>query len=199
MTRKKFESVLCHHCSPVLMGLKPSNLVSFPREEDGSLSQILREYALKLESEGVSLEVICSCRKHEMVLVYRQDMLKNYLSRKEVQNILRQTGYPVEGTLSDMLTCLEKRFSCHDEFPHEIGLFLGYPLEDVRGFQIYKGSNCKLCGYWKVYGDAEAARILFARFDRCREYLSRQISAGHSILQALKEAQSLSVPEARIA
>ena len=29
MTCEKFESVMGYHCSPVLMGMKPANLVSF--------------------------------------------------------------------------------------------------------------------------------------------------------------------------
>ena len=140
--------------------------------------------------------MICSCKKHEMVLVYRPKMLENYIFREDIRNILGQDGYPVEGTLTEMLGWLEKRFSCHEEFPHEIGLFLGYPPEDVRGFQLYKGRNCKLCGYWKVYGDAEAARILFAQFDRCRDYLNRRIGAGYSILQVLNEKQLFPIPEA---
>ena len=40
------------------------------------------------------------------------------------------------------------------KFPHEIGIFLGYPLADVAGFIRNKGRNCKCIGTWKVYGDA---------------------------------------------
>ena len=32
MTCEKFESVIGYHCSPVLMGMKPANLVSFSKE-----------------------------------------------------------------------------------------------------------------------------------------------------------------------
>ena len=33
MTCEKFESVMGYHCSPVLMGMKPANLVSFSKEK----------------------------------------------------------------------------------------------------------------------------------------------------------------------
>ena len=36
MTCEKFESVMGYHCSPVLMGMKPANLVSFPRKNAGT-------------------------------------------------------------------------------------------------------------------------------------------------------------------
>ena len=70
---------------------------------------------------------------------------------------------------------------CQEAFPHEIGLFLGYPPEDVEGFRRNKGQNYKLCGWWKVYGDAEEAGAFFQRCDRCRAALCRQIRAGRSL------------------
>ena len=39
----------------------------------------------------------------------------------------------------------------HKQFPHEMGLLLGYPIEDVRGFIEHNGCGCLYSGYWKVY------------------------------------------------
>ena len=64
------------------------------------------------------------------------------------------------------------------EFPHEIGLFLGYPPEDVAGFIRHQGSHYKLCGKWKVYGDVERAKALFCEYDRCSECLQRHLNSG---------------------
>ena len=36
-------------------------------------------------------------------------------------------------------------------FPHEMGLLLGYPVEDVTGFMVHGGKNSLYSGYWKVY------------------------------------------------
>ena len=72
------------------------------------------------------------------------------------------------------------------EFPHEIGIFLGYPLEDVDGFITHQGENCKLCGCWKVYGNVEQARRTFANYEKCRVFLCAKLSKGCNILQALK-------------
>ena len=52
---------------------------------------------------------------------------------------------------------------------------MGYPLEDVRGFRINGGSGCKLCGYWKVYGDVEKAKVQFEVYDKCRAFMCGQI------------------------
>lgn len=185
MTCEKFESVIAYHCSPVLVGLKPANLVSFSKEKAPTVPELTESYTREFQREGICMEIICSCKKHYLVLVYRPQMLYDYLSGKEARSILRKDGYPEEGNLQELLQHLKKRFEVRVEFPHEIGLFLGYPLEDVKGFQKYKGTESKLCGYWKVYGDVESAKRTFASFDRCREFIGRQIQLGYSISQAV--------------
>ena len=50
------------------------------------------------------------------------------------------------------------------EFPHEIGLFLGYPAEDVKGFIENKAASSKCSGCWKVYGDEQTAMNLFEEY-----------------------------------
>ena len=63
-------------------------------------------------------------------------------------------------------------------FPHEIGIFLGYPLADVTGFINNKGRNCKCIGTWKVYGDASSASKAFARFNKCSDVYNRLWKSG---------------------
>ena len=70
-------------------------------------------------------------------------------------------------------------------FPHEIGLFLGYPPDDVRGFMDHRDVGCKCVGTWKVYGDAAAAQKAFARYRRCTEIYGRCYSRGRSMEQMI--------------
>jgi len=98
---------------------------------------------------------------------------------------LLQDGYNIDGSLDEMIVRLKERFFHKTEFPHEIGLFLGYPIEDVKGFRKFGGSGCKMCGYWKVYDDVEQARRIFDSYDKCREFTAAQIRAGYSILQVV--------------
>ena len=44
----------------------------------------------------------------------------------------------------------QKYMKDHLSFPHELGLLLGYPVEDVLGFIRNEGRNYLYCGYWKV-------------------------------------------------
>ena len=64
---------------------------------------------------------------------------------------------------------LIRRFHEAGEFPHEVGLFLSYPPEDVKGFIDHRAEHFKCAGMWKVYGDEGRAQQLFAAFRRCTE------------------------------
>jgi hypothetical protein len=83
--------------------------------------------------------------------------------------------------LEAQLCYLAGRFRESEEFPHEIGFFLGYPPEDVLGFIRHRGAHCKLCGMWKVYSDVEKARFLFSEYARCRQRLLEYIREGGTI------------------
>ncbi len=67
------------------------------------------------------------------------------------------------------------------EFPHEIGLFLSYPPEDVRGFIKNRRSGCKLVGTWKVYGDEENAKHKFDLYKKCTDTYRRQWADGKTL------------------
>ena len=69
------------------------------------------------------------------------------------------------------------------EFPHEVGLFLSYPPEDVKGFIDNRACNFKCAGLWKVYGDEAAARRTFARFKKCTEIYCKLWREGSTIDQ----------------
>ena len=68
-------------------------------------------------------------------------------------------------------------------FPHEIGLFLSYPPEDVKGFVDNRARSYKCAGLWKVYSDEARARRLFTRFKRCTDTYCKLWQAGATIDQ----------------
>ena len=65
-------------------------------------------------------------------------------------------GYPreynVETYLDELINRLESK-----EFPHEIGIFLGYPLKDVLGFMGYGKKELTEVKNWRIYGDVVAS------------------------------------------
>ncbi|MCR5154354.1 MAG: DUF3793 family protein, partial [Lachnospiraceae bacterium] len=63
----------------------------------------------------------------------------------------------------------------------EIGIFLGYPLEDVKGFIENKGKNYKTCGLWKVYKDENFAKGIFEKCRRCTSLYCKLKAEGNPL------------------
>ena len=93
------------------------------------------------------------------------------------RSILDRAGYAGLGTDASVLRLMH-RLRESDSFPHEVGLFLSYPPEDVLGFIVNKAKNYKFIGTWKVYGDENAARRTFEQYRKCTDSYRRQHSAG---------------------
>ena len=69
------------------------------------------------------------------------------------------------------------------EFPHEVGLFLSYPPEDVKGVIDHRANNFKCTGPWKVYGAEGQARSLFAKYKKCTEIYCALWQSGSKLEQ----------------
>ena len=122
-----------------------------------------------------------------LIYVYRPSRLARCLEEPEARELLFRYGY-VDAGMSDSLEHLRERFRESRGFPHEIGIFLGYPLCDVKGFIEHVGRDCKLCGIWKVYGDEKEAAACFARYERCRETYWRLWITGKRTIPELAVA-----------
>ncbi len=117
-------------------------------------------------------------------------MLINDMSDPQAIAILSQYGYK-DLSVQKAIQRLSERLSTYEEFPHEIGLFLGYPPKDVEGFICNKGQNCNLCKYWKVYGNEDAALQKFAKYDKCKEVYKRLWHNGCDILKLTVKKQAV--------
>ena len=53
------------------------------------------------------------------------------------------------------------------------------------GFIENQGRNYTCCGYWKAYGDPEAARRRFDRYRRCTAIWKERFRRGVAITQLI--------------
>lgn len=187
MQQKAFEEILIRHAAPVLAGVKPSALISFPRERFPSLPALARRYTKALWEKGLALSVMCRCSHHFLLFVCRPALLHSRLLEPGVREFLSRFGYSCE-SFPHTMTQLRRRLREARGFPHEVGLFLGYPLRDVLAFLGEVPASCKLCGYWKVYSDVDRARAMFRRYDRCRRSLCARLAMGMSLEQVFQAA-----------
>lgn len=180
MADVKFENILAYYCSPVLTGAKVSNLVSISKMELPDYRRLVQYYNKRFEKYDIKINPICECGQRILVFVYKQSQLYQYLRRTDVNTILEDYGYSSSWSLNRYIATLKTRMGRGD-FPHEIGAFLGYPVSDILGFIENNGKNYKFSGYWKVYGDAEEAKVLFERYDRSRCMMMEKMSCGECL------------------
>lgn len=165
---------LADQCAPVLTDVKPSNLLILTSEEEKSFL----EAGLPAHVERLLLY----SGEHKFIwFVYRPDRLEAKLVWPSNREFLSQYGYFTESvSLEASLNRLRERFHSYKkgkmEFPHEMGIFLGYPIEDVKGFIQNEGKNFRFSGYWKVYGNEEKARKTFELYHIVRAVLSDMVA-----------------------
>ncbi len=174
------EELVIKQCSPTLAGLKTGSLFSCAVKSKKEMIDCARELNKKLCVKGLRILPLRYNNGRALIYVYRPSKLKNDFSNKQARELLYSFGYNIENP--DMCVVqLMKRLKEADEFPHEIGLFLGYPAEDVTGFIENRAGGAKFTGYWKVYGDLEQAKKTFAKYKKCTDVYCAQYAKGSNI------------------
>lgn len=175
----RFEKALAYHAAPTLMGLKCGSLLSLSGE-GSDLAELVTQIGSQLSDRGLRIRLIPVSGERKLIYVYNEELLGRRLDCKGIRRFLSAYGYAPGAGTDKCLDRLCDRLS-ENEFPHEIGIFLDYPLKDVKGFIDNCGQHCKLCGVWKVYGNVERARRIFAQYDRCRTELCAQLKNGRRL------------------
>ena len=174
------EELIVRHCSPTLAGIKTAGAFSCSYRSEEELRREIRRLNRKLVRRGLRIVPLRIRDGKALISVYRPDRLQGDLLSAEAERLLRAHGYEDLRADRSVVRLAERLRDC-DGFPHEIGLFLGYPPEDVAGFIENGAKGYKLCGAWKVYGDEEQARLLFARYKKCTDVYLRHWSLGRPI------------------
>ena len=78
-----------------------------------------------------------------------------------------------------------KHVCTDEEFPHEIGLFLGYPPSDVQAFINQPCTGVKYVGCWKSYSNPDECKRLTDSYNKCMEAWRKKMSMGFSLEQLL--------------
>lgn len=177
-----FEEKLAWHCGPALAGIKPGNLVVFKKSEFTDINYRIDLLNEKFNKKDIYFNIVCQCEKRAMVFVYRKDKLTKHLEKPEIKNFLLAYGYSDFSDVNALLKRLSERLKTA-EFPHEIGAFLGYPIEDIKGFISHRDKDCKLVGDWRVYSNPETAELTFKRYKTVRKTILERMSHGKSLAE----------------
>lgn len=171
------KNFLTYLLSPVIAGVKPSSTITLTRGENGLYDTWKakgEKFLAELDLRHVDLR---EDRKSLVILVYSEKTLENILLEKDNISFLNAIGYTKGLNINEFLVTLIERYEIY-HCPHELGIFLGIPLEDVKAFMECSGSKCLLCGYWKVYGNKEKATKIFNNYDTSKQVAMDGIVKG---------------------
>ena len=169
------------HAAPTLAGIKTGNLFPCTFSSTQDMVRDLREVNRVLVPRGLRLLPLRRKDDRALLYLFRPADLSRDLAGQEARRLLREAGYGDDLSHLVCLRELTRRLREGEDFPHEIGLFLGYPPEDVAGFMTHRGKNCKCVGCWKVYGDVESARRKFAMYQKCTDVYCACLHRGTTI------------------
>ena len=173
---------MIRHCSPTLAGIKTGSLFSCDCSCRKELTKALSGLNRKLVPKGIRILPFRIHRGRALIYVYRPRALESDLADQRVRELLLQYGYLPEN-LNACVLHLIHRLRSMEEFPHEIGLFLSCPPEDVLGFILNGACHYKCLGCWKVYGNEQEAKSIFEKYNLCSKEYFQQWKEGKSIEQ----------------
>ncbi|MCR4716036.1 MAG: DUF3793 family protein [Lachnospiraceae bacterium] len=185
--------IIASQCAPVFSGLKLSNLLIVEDYEKDKCESLISS---ALTDTDISYERLLSYKSKTVYLVYRKNNLPAYLNCKDCKALLSELGYN-DISFDAIISQLKRRYTLYmyknenvKFFPHELGLVLGYPVEDVRGFIDNSGENYIYNGYWKVYGHANEKKRLFDRYGKVTKDMLNEIANGASVRKVITSSKS---------
>ena len=180
-----FDQMMIHYSAPTLCGINPGNLF-FVKQSEFSETQLLL-WKEKFRVNGFSVTSEKSSEDTVFILVYNPLLLRNLLGDVLVSSYLLGKGYKTPLNTCSVIKELVRRIKTQEIFPHEVGIILGYPVQDVIEFESRQGRDCKYCGYWKSYSDVEKAKKCQCSYKECSCMCKEWFDQGYSIPQIISE------------
>lgn len=173
------EKFLIYNASLVISGAKPSATITIKKDKENLYDKWIRYGIDFLETINIKYIDLRESSNALIILIYNENQLSNYIFKEENKDFLIKLGYSNESNVNNYLCMLKNRynqFNC----PHELGVFLGFPLNDVMDFMNCKDKKCLSCGYWLVYNNLQEAKETFNRYDKVKEHTVNYILSGRS-------------------
>lgn len=167
-------AILRINCAPTISQLKLATMVNLTNGTKKCKNMWYKYKNIFLEKIPLDYIELRKNKNSVLILFYNRDLLDKRLKEKEVMLFLKEFGYEDCKSLDEYLDLLKYKFLKLNKCPNEVGIFLGYPLEDVKDFHCCK-ENCKLIGYWRCYNDENFAREEFRRYDNKKKEVIKEI------------------------
>ncbi len=161
-----FTTTLTYHLAPVMNCDKASSILTFNKKRRGLYYLWDKyKYSFKMKT-AMSFFELKRTDSIITVLFFMPCYIKTIIHNRRNREFLKKYGYEEYTSMQGYLNKLKERYE--QQCPHDIGLFLGVPLQDVKSFIEFNGKNYLMCGYWKVYHELHKKIKIFNNYDKAK-------------------------------
>lgn len=192
--RECLASFLALETAEVIAGEKPANLLGIANRRrpcGRNLYALWKEWGEEVLAEsGLAVRELADRGDSVLLLIYRPEALGELVRRPSATAVLARAGYGDVSNLDSVLGELASRME-GESFPHEIGVFLGYPLKDVAAFMGLVRIPFACQGPWKIFGDPRESLRLAEVFRCCRARMAAHLVGCASAQECLLAGKKL--------
>jgi hypothetical protein len=189
--QQSYESLLlANYCMPTLLKIKPSSLIHVNKRN----AEFQVGFQKLIQKEMEPFQSHCSVLYEDdlmyILMIYNRKLIEETITTNENGHFLASCGYDFNGdTVAKVIGRIQLRYEDYKKnngnYPHEIGILLGYPIMDVKDFIRYHGKNYLYCGFWKVYHELDLALKIFDSYQVARERALHSLKAGNQLKDML--------------
>ena len=176
-----FYQTLVQCTSPTLCTLKPSCLFSLKSNQYKENYEKIISLKKDLIPYGKHIRIIKRKDNLYLIFVYDRKLLESVIYTQVSLLYLESKGYLLNKDIDMMTSQLFSRLKGDISFPHEIGLFLGYPLRDVIAYEKDRGRTSLYTGLWQVYSRVEESCNIMQTYRKCTAYCTKLLMQGMDI------------------
>lgn len=177
--KEYIENFLVYNISLVIAGVKPAVTIAFRKKNLRMYNTWNKMGKNFIKSLGLKYIELRENNESIVLMIYDENILEKELNKKENIDFLIKLGYLEKVIIDEYIQILKTRYNKY-HCPHELGLFLGIPFEDVKDFMECTTKKCLLCGYWKVYNNSDEAKMIFNQYDEVKHYTIKNMLEGNS-------------------
>lgn len=168
-SEQRFDEWLFIHSASVLLSEKTGELLNLSLAEMNlDAAQTERLLSQRAASWGFDYQILYENAVSLKFVIYSPERLQSTLDNCPRCVMCGQLNYTSPLFAGTFIEEVRERWNLHGEVPHEIGIALGYPIEDVFGYMGLLPLTCKgACG-WLVYGNLQESQRRSGLFNRAR-------------------------------
>ena len=175
-----FDETVVRLSAPALCGIKPACLFSLKGQASPAQVRKVQLWNRALQATGRRIVIIRRLEALVLFFVYDDAALRALVLNSGSSDYLCGKGYPTHKGFCAVLAELFGRLAHSGLFPHEVGLFLGYPLADVIGFET-RHTPCQYTGSWMVYRNVAAACQKMRMYRECSRRCCKLLDMGMDV------------------